>query len=420
MRQSGNAAETNCPIKSKDGTIKIGSIGACLLDISDSASSIILIDDITKRVKAEQQLIQAQKIDAVGQLASGIAHDFNNMLGAILGASEILGRQLDPASQPQKLNNIITRSSQRAAGLIARISSFIRNENITFSTIDIHSLINETVSVLRSTVDRRISIHVDNQATKSIISGHGPQIHSALMNLGINASHAINEAGTITIRTYNQTYREGENDHLSQGEYLCIDFMDTGSGIPNDTLQQIFEPFFTTKPQGKGTGLGLSSTLQAIQDHQGDISVQSTIDRGTTFHITLPLEHQGSHEHQKEISLDLSSDANKGCVLVVDDEMDMRETTITILQGLGYHTLSAVDGEHALSIYSENQENIVLVLLDMVMPRMDGLSCFKELKLINPDIKTIIVSGFCSDEDLSSMNKMGVWAISKNHSISTP
>ena len=371
--------------------------------------------DVTERKKAEkekkklqEQLIQAQKMEAVGTLAGGVAHDFNNMLGGIIGAAEMLTLYLPEDGKARKFHKMIIEAAGRAADLTGKLLTFSRNSPRESSVVDIHEVINETVILLENTIDKRINISVCFEAGSSVILGDGSQIQSAFLNLGINSSHAMPDGGAIKITTRTQVidpvFCEASTFDLIPGEYIEIEIRDTGCGIRPEHLSRLFEPFFTTKEQGRGTGLGLAAAYGTVKQHNGSIIAYSEVDVGTTFQILLPAA-EGNQVVAESFPAAMKGE---GKILVVDDEEVMRETAKAILENLGYEVLVAKHGRDGLECYREFKGKIDLVILDMVMPVLNGRDCFYLLKDIDPDVRVILSSGFTQEDDLEMMKADGL------------
>lgn len=361
-----------------------------------------------EKTKLLEQLNQAQKMDAIGQLAGGIAHDFNNMLGGILGAGQMLPRYLSDDPKAKKFHSLIMQSATRAADLTGKLLTFSRSSRKASTPVNIHEIIQETITLLENTTDRRIRIETDLKADKSSIVGDPSQLQSAILNLGINAAQAMPNGGTLRFATRlldidDVTCNLSPFD-LQPGQFLEIKVTDTGCGISVENMHRIFEPFFTTKEQGKGTGLGLAAVYGTITQHAGSIAVCSELNSGTNFQILLPLNASAKAsetQYQKTIN-------GKGNILVVDDEEVMRITAKANLEDLGYSVLLAENGEEAQSVFKENAGSINLVILDMIMPVMNGKDCFFALQKLNPEIRVILSSGFVREEDLEEMKRSGL------------
>jgi len=362
----------------------------------------------SEKEKLEHELNQSRKMDAVGQLAGGVAHDFNNMLSGILNSGEILSRYLPEDPKAKKLHYYIMRSAARAADLTAKLLTFSRSSIENFKTVDVHDIINELVSIMKNTTDRRIEIQSDLFASKSLVEADQSQLANALLNLGINAVQSMPEGGTLSISSslvvVDELYCELSTYDLHPGKYVRIKVTDTGCGIAPENQDKVFDPFFSTKKQGKGTGLGLSTVYGIIKKHSGEISFHSQVDVGTTFKILLPL----SHESVIDKAVVQKMLRGEGTILVVDDEDVIRSTTTDILESLGYETLTANNGEEALTVFREKRDLIDLVILDMIMPVMDGKDCFYALRKLSPHVRVVISSGFYEEGSVREMERDGL------------
>lgn len=256
-------------------------------------TAVLRIDDVSERIQMEEMLQHSRKMDAIGQLAGGVAHDFNNMLTGILNAAEILKIQLEGDSSYTPYLEIIENASLRAANLTQQLLTFSRKKHSYFIELDIHQMLKQSVTILRHSVSKKIDIIESYSAENTQIKGDMDQLQSLFMNLGINASHAMSDEGTIHIKTSNTFIKEAialsENEYLNPGKYVQVEVKDTGHGIPEELQDKIFEPFFTTRDVGQGTGLGLSSAMGVVRQHGGRIRLESKKNLGTRFIIELPL-----------------------------------------------------------------------------------------------------------------------------------
>jgi len=394
---------------SKNGVeYQIADSGAPILDINRKIVGVVLVfRDVTKEYELRDRLNHSQKMDAIGQLAGGVAHDFNNMLGAILGAADVLGRRIED-EKAKKFNGIIIDCEERASNLVDKLLSFARKQPESSTKVDLHEILMDTVTILKNTIDKRISIKITLDSEKSMVIGDPSQLQSIFINLGINSSHAMTSGGEIFITTslveLDQKDCDVSSFQLYPGEYIQVDFRDTGTGIPKEALPRIFEPFFTTKEQGQGTGLGLAAVLGTVQQHQGSVTVYSEAGKGTSFCILLPAAREGSVSKKAA----KAEKTGSGRILVIDDEIAMLATAQAILEDLGYEVELAEDGQMGLDIFKTNSELFDLVLLDMIMPKMNGRDCFFELREINPDIKIVLTSGFTLENDLNDIKEAGL------------
>ena len=367
-----------------------------------------LILDETEQHKMEEQLHHSQKMEAVGQLAGGVAHDFNNMLGGIVMSAELLAGHLDGSDRAKRYQQIIFDSASHASELTQQLLAFSRKQPSSSKVIEIHKVIDDVVTILKNTVDKRISIETENKAENQLVYGDSSHLQSAILNLGINASHAMPEGGKISIATKNvmlNISKPGKSSgEIKPGEYLQIKIADTGCGIEEAHLEKIFDPFFTTKEQGQGTGLGLAAVYGTVQQHKGRIEVESELGKGSTFIIHLPIS-------SKDVSKAVVEDKElkgKGQILVIDDEEVMRETVKDLLETIGYEVDAAENGLVGVEKLKENPDKYDLVLLDMIMPVMNGPDCFREMRKIRSDLKVVVTSGYSDEKELEQMHKLGL------------
>lgn len=361
-------------------------------------SAVIRIDDTTERVELERSLNQSQKLDALGQLASGIAHDFNNMLGGIIGSSELLVKILKSDKKGLMLNSLILDSAEKAAQLTEKLLTFSYKGERTFQAVDISKTIEQAVALLSRTLDKKIEIKSMLEAEYSIVNGDASLLQNCIINLGINASQAIKkEVGLLEFKTENIEVDHDSDPNIKLNS-IKISIIDNGVGITQDDLSHIFEPFFTTKEQGKGTGLGLAAVYGTIKQHNGSISVNSEVGVGTIFEIILPISNKLTVKEEKE-DIVLGS----GTILLVDDERIIREIATELLTDLGYRVIIAKNGLEAVDIYNAKFEEIDIVILDMIMPKMAGRPCYMKLKEINSNAKILIASGYSKDIDIEDL-----------------
>ncbi|MDP6635693.1 MAG: PAS domain S-box protein [Phycisphaerae bacterium] len=359
--------------------------------------------DITERKQAEEdrdsleeQLRQAQKMEAVGQLAGGIAHDFNNILTAILGNAELLKMDLSDEAEHVEFTDEIVKGAKRAADLTRQLLAFARKGQWQVIPVDLHAIIRQTVKMLTHSIDRRIEIRQELQALSSMVMGDPSQLQNALLNLGVNARDAMVDGGTLTYSTQNITLTKTECDkhpyELAPGDFLEISVTDTGIGMDAQTQKRIFEPFFTTKDVGKGTGLGLAGVYGCLRSHDGGVIVSSQPGQGAVFTVLLPLAETDGGTAQT--TADHAPVGGTGHILVVDDEQSVRNFVRTSLQNLGYTVSAEAEGSAGVDYYREHYQDIDLVIIDLIMPRMSGQDAFREMKKINPDARILVSSGF--------------------------
>ena len=391
----------------KDGTVYDAEVSASGALFGDEFLVVTITRDISDRKEKEKlsrKVNQKNKMEAVGELAAGIAHDFNNILTGIAGAARLLGRYLPDHPKPQKVHKIILDTADRASSMVGSLMAFSRESPSSTAPVELHCIIHETINLLKVSIDKRITLKLYLEASYCFIIGDFSLLQNMLLNLCINSCHAMPDGGELAIST---SIQELDNNYCSStifditpGRYIELEVRDTGCGIPKYLLDKIFEPFFTTKEQGQGTGLGLSSVLGVVQQHKGAIFPYSEIGAGTVFQIFFPL----SQDQEAPVFLPSVVPRGTGTILVVDDDEAMRDTAAAILSDLGYQVIMAQNGEEALHIYGRHGESIDLVLLDMMMPIMNGLECFEKLKGINYDVRVVFSSGFMMRDELPEIN----------------
>jgi len=359
--------------------------------------------DITAQKTAEEekknlanQLIHAQKMEAVGILAGGIAHDFNNSLQGIIGYSQMLLLDM-PGDTPEagKLRQI-EAAALRASELTKQLLTFSRRIESKLRPIDLKEEVRQVENLLRRTIPRMIDIELLLKSEQNVINADPSQIEQIIMNLGINARDAIPHGGKLTIETDNVVLDEAYcKTHLGAvpGNYVMLSISDNGTGMDKDTLEHIFEPFYTTKDPGKGTGLGLAIIYGIVKDHGGYIVCDSELGKGTIFRIYFPMLEQDRIRHSEQQKIAEISGGSE-TILLVDDDKPIRDLAEEMLRRFGYTVITAADGEQALEIYREKQAYISLVVLDLIMPGMGGHKCLEEILNVDPSQKVIIASGY--------------------------
>jgi PAS domain S-box-containing protein len=365
-----------------------------------------ILFDITDRKQAEEkqkhledQLRQSQKLEAIGQLAGGVAHDFNNLLGGIMGNAELIKMHSGKDPTMDRYADIIVSSSVKAADLTRQLLTFARKARASFAQVDLNAGVKNIIELLTHTVDRKIRI--DNKCDKNpyIIQGDSTMIENAILNIAINARDAMPRGGTISFSIAKAILTKASMPSGSEdcvpGAYVGVAISDTGTGIDKETQKRMFEPFFTTKELGKGTGLGLAAVYGCVRQHNGYITVDSKMGVGTTFTIYLP---ETAVVSAKEESATTACVTGHGRVLVVDDEKVVGETVCEILRGLGYSPEVFDDPVAALDFFKENYKTVDAVMLDIIMPKMNGLDLFRALKKLDPEVRVIVSSGY-SDND---------------------
>ncbi|MBM4141002.1 MAG: response regulator, partial [Nitrospira sp.] len=393
-----------------------------------------IMRDVTQQRKLEQQLLQAQKMEAVGQLAGGIAHDFNNILQAIIGYGSLLQMKI-PKNDPLRHNvDQILASSERAASLTHGLLAFSRRQIINLKPVKLNEIVRRVEKLLLRLISEDIELRIIlYPTTPPVIPLHPPllkgdrgglfekegekgfereagasedltimadssQIEQVLMNLANNARDAMPDGGLLTMGTelvelgeeYIKTYGYGK-----PGMYALISVTDTGEGMDENIREKIFEPFFTTKEVGKGTGLGLSMVYGIIKQHNGYINVYSELGKGTTFKIYLPLTTSEVEERKPtETTITIGGTET---ILLAEDDADVRTFTKSVLEEFGYTVIEAGNGEDAVKRFIENKDKVQLLLLDVIMPKKNGKEVYEEIRKTRPEIKALFMSGYAAN-----------------------
>jgi signal transduction histidine kinase len=366
------------------------------------ATEFEMLEKEKEEARIREELFQTQKMEAIGTLAGGIAHDFNNMLQGILGYASLLRMKISEDDPIYKPLEVIERSAERAADLTKQLLGFARKGKYFEEQIDLNSVVDNVMKIITRTFDRAIEIKIDLDNKLWTTEGDEGQIEHVVLNLCINARDAMSAGGILRIETSNIEIREGDAivSTVIPGKYAVLKVSDTGRGMDGETMKHIFEPFFTTKGIGKGTGMGLAMVYGVVKNHDGFITVDSEIGKGSTFTIYLPAVEK---ELEREVSEIKQVPYGRGTVLVVDDEVSIRDLSRDALEGLGYSVLEAADGKEAIEVYKAEKGKIALVILDLVMPRMGGKETFERLKEIDPDVKVLISSGYGIDPQTREM-----------------
>jgi len=388
----------------KDGKeIIVASRWALMQDDQGEPKSIVTVNtDITEKKQLEAQFLQAQRMESLGTLASGIAHDLNNALTPMMMTVQLLETQLFDKQGKQWLS-ILENNVRRAADLVKQVLWFSRGHEVNFTTLQVRHLILEVEQIVRQTFPKAIDLCVDIPTPNLwTISGDATQLHQALMNLCINARDAMPEGGVLRIFAKNMwidTQQVRKNLDAKVGPYVAITVSDNGTGISKEIIDRIFEPFFTTKELGQGTGLGLSTVMGIVKSHGGFVNVVSEIKKGTEFQVCLPVKQTVETDEILAGHNELLVGHGE-LVLVVDDDHSIAEITKNLLERNAYKVVVARDGMEAVALYTQHMHEISAVLVDMMMPSMDGPTTIRVLKRINPKVKIIGVSGLVSNHEM--------------------
>jgi hypothetical protein len=379
-------------------------------DEAGKPTSILSVDtDITQKKQLEAQFLRAQRMESLGTLAGGIAHDLNNVLAPILMSAQLLQmKTLDERSQ--QLLKTVEANAKRGGALVKQVLSFARGIEGKRVILQVRHLISEIQHVATEIFPKSIEFYMDLAPELWSVSGDATQLHQVLMNLCVNARDAMPDGGTLSISAENMFIDQNyARMHLEAtvGPYIVITVADTGMGIPPEMVDRIFEPFFTTKEQGKGTGLGLSTVIGIIKSHGGFVNVYSEVGQGTQFKVYLPAVEGNQTQSVEDMELPTG---NGELILVVDDEAAICEVTKTSLETYAYRVLTASDGIEAIALYAQHKNEISVVLVDMMMPSMDGPTTIRTLQKINHHVKIIAVSGLDSSDKVNAAISAGVKA----------
>jgi PAS domain S-box-containing protein len=348
--------------------------------------------DVTHEVRLEQQLRQAQKMEAIGTLAGGIAHDFNNLLMGIQGNVSLSLLEVDASTGFYQNLKKIEQLVQNGVDLTKQLLGFARGGKYEISVVDMNQLLKEQ-NLMFGRTNKEVIFDGHYTPTLWRVEVDRGQIEQVLMNLYLNALQAMPGGGTLLVRTENVTIDQDQYRpyHVKAGQYIKIKITDSGVGMDERTQQRIFDPFFTTKEMGRGTGLGLASVYGIVKNHEGFINVTSQIDKGAEFEIYLPATEEAVTEQQQAVETFYEG---QGTVLLVDDEAMILDVGQRMLHKLGYHVFTATDGAEALEVYAKNQGRIDVTILDMVMPRLNGGDTFDQIKALNSKAKVLLSSGY--------------------------
>lgn len=371
-------------------------------------SVLLICTDVTEQKKLEMQLLRAQRLESIGTLASGVAHDLNNILTPILVCAQSLGGGAAAKDVPL-LASLIEQSAKRGASIVKQVLTFARGVEGERVLIKPTHLIEEMIDIARKTFPKLIEIKSRYRDDVWSIEADPTQLHQVLLNLCVNARDAMTDGGSLSIAAENFTVAEDFVSHTPDakpGPYVLLSVSDTGSGMPQATIDKIFDPFFTTKAIGKGTGLGLSTSLGIVKSHGGFILVESETGRGTTFKIFLPAQLKEITQESEATPESLKG--NGELILLVDDEASILHVTKMALENKNYRVVSAADGREALKIFSEQSSAINAILTDIGLPYMNGEALAREIKKIKPDAILVASTGQGDLADVAELQALGV------------
>jgi two-component system cell cycle sensor histidine kinase/response regulator CckA len=395
--------ELPASIKTHSGETREVLVTAQILKLGDAPYELLILQDITARTRLENELRQAQKMEAVGRLAAGVAHDFNNILTVILGNTSL---QLRNPHLDEKLNTSlqqVERAAERATALTRQLLAYSRKQIIHRRPLALNEVVEQTVAMLRRIIGEHIALDMRLTPDLPPIFADPGSVDQVIMNLALNARDAMPEGGQLSLTTSEIEIDEAacaRNPEAQSGHHICLAVQDTGSGMDAATVSRIFEPFFTTKAPGEGTGMGLATAYGVLKQHGGWIEVESAPQRGTTIRAFFPVSLEGvaAVAREPERLPATSAPAANITILVVEDEEMLREFVGQALSAVGYRVLTAVNGREALKVWSEHRDEIDLLLTDVVMPdSMSGRQLAHTLVVDKPDLKVIFTSGYSAE-----------------------
>jgi PAS domain S-box-containing protein len=385
-------------IRRSDGTLIDVSVNTSLVYDTNGHPTIarMVLRDITEKKKMEAKLLQAQKIDSIGNLAGGIAHDFNNILTAILGSASIMRRKVKDDDRWTKYIDLIETTSRRGASVARQLLTFARKGTPHVEAVDVNTVLDQTMRLFEATAPKSIHVKCVLSPEPVIVNGDDGQLQQAFLNLCLNARDAMPDGGVLVVNCRHMYLDEEHAQQFAEGKpgnYVMVSVADSGMGIPPNLVNQIFEPFFTTKEPGKGTGLGLSVVYGVVRSHSGYVTVNSEVNSGTIFTLYLPQSSNGQiSESTRKHNADLRGGKEK--ILLIEDEISVGEVGGDILKELGYAIEVVHNGREALQKIALSNLAFDLVILDMNMPRMGGQATFKRIKELHPGLRVLVCSGY--------------------------
>jgi two-component system, cell cycle sensor histidine kinase and response regulator CckA len=399
-RRTGSLNGVEVQWKRKDGRIIIVRLSGCAAISTDEPEEVLelIAEDITDRRQLEEQLRQAQKMDAVGRLAGGVAHDFNNLLMVINGYTEVLLEQLEKDSDMHSKVQSIQQAADRAATLTRQLLAFSRKQLLELKVVDVNTIVGDMERLLRPLIGENIELVTRLSTQTGRTRADAGQLEQVIMNLVVNAKDSMPEGGKLTLQTADVAVGQNYSHHrfIQPGRYAVISVADTGHGMDKETQSRIFEPFFTTKEKGKGTGLGLSTVYGIVKQSGGYVFAQSEVGAGTIFYVYLPRVEESAEELSPAKA---QQNEAGGCetVLLVEDEESVRELVRLTLASRGYKVIEAENGECGLRLAEDCKERIDILITDVVMPGMGGRELAKRLLSIRPGISVLYLSGYTED-----------------------
>jgi PAS domain S-box-containing protein len=398
LQSTGEYLDQEIKIRARDGSMRVAIVSARTIEVDGETCILSVARDMTEQRELEDRLRQAQKMEAVGQLAEGIAHDFNNLLLVISGHGEALFEQLEPGSQLSQSAEEIVHASSRAASLTQQLLGLGRRETLQLQVLDPNEIVREMDRLLQRLIGEEIELSTNLDPQLGRVKVDPSQIQQLLMNLTVNARDAMPDGGPLLVQTRNVSPRQARDIagvELAEIPYVCLSVTDAGVGIPEEVRNQIFEPFFTTKEPGRGTGLGLATVYGIAKQSGGDVRVESRSGHGSTFEIFLPAVPDQIAASRPGPAMAPGGEFEGRTILVVEDEPSVRRVLRVVLERSGLQVLEAPNGQEALVLAAAGlADRIDLVLTDVRMPQMGGLEMSRRLRTTHPETRVVLMTGY--------------------------
>lgn len=393
----------------KDGSTYAAEVSASLANLGDERVCQAFVRDITRRKSLEEKLSHSQRMETIGTLAGGFAHDFNNLLMPIIGNAQLIAANADKTSDLQTYTDRIIGAGNRAADLVSQVLTLSSNSEPDMTTVKLPPILADAIRLIRTSLPLTITLTTDIDEKCSEIMADASQIHQVIMNLCINAAHAMKEAGgelKVSLHSIQaDTSFVSMVDDLKEGAYAKISIRDTGEGMDETIRRQMFDPFFSAKQPGKGTGLGLSTVYSIVKSHRGHITVFSEPGVGSTFDIYLPLARVSSSSTCTDRE-GITGGSER--LLLVDDDVDNTEMMHDMLSQLGYEVIAVNSGADALCAFDDDKPNIDLLITDFAMPNMNGNILAQRIREIRHDTPVVMMSGFGAALSTSDLSTLGI------------
>jgi two-component system cell cycle sensor histidine kinase/response regulator CckA len=379
--------------------------------------------NVTERVRAEEErarlqakMLQAQKLESLGVLAGGIAHDFNNLLTIITGNAALALQRVGAAHPAHALLDDVVKAAQRAADLTRQMLAYSGRGRFEIRPIDLATHVGEIAHLLRSSIPRQVELRLELAPDLPTVQGDAAQLHQVVMNLAINGAESVGDKqGEVTVKLATEEVGPqgaGEligQDQLAPGRYLRLSVIDSGAGMDAETRSRIFDPFFTTKATGRG--LGLAAVLGIVRAHRGALRIATAPGTGTTFEVLLPAA--GARAEVEKDERGASAERGQGTILVIDDERLVRTATCRILASLGYDVLEAEDGQAGLTLFRSRGGAVAAIVLDLTMPRMSGEETLRQLRMIDPNVRVVVFSGYAEQDVAERLGPLAAGILAK-------